>query len=209
MEANRITARSTGYLLTLIGIVTLFAIVSIIAMFAVGGIFGLLNDLANAVEAILSALLAWSLAPWLRSRAPRTSGVALAAAWVGAAIAVAGSALIIFDVTGWYLAGLYTMFGFALIGAWVFALNCAALQSGEWPRRVAQLGLLTAACMAIGFLSGLGILSGVDGPEAAPLLINVGMLGSLGWMFLYPIWCLWLGRLMLSQSATVPAAARA
>jgi hypothetical protein len=61
MEANRITARSTGYLLTLIGIVTVFAIVAIVLMFAAGGVFGLLNDTANAIEAILSALLAWRL----------------------------------------------------------------------------------------------------------------------------------------------------
>ena len=90
--------------------------------------------MCNAVEAILSAALAWSLYPWLCMHAPRLSGFALIAALVGALIAAIGSALIILDFTGWYLAGLYTMFGYALAGVWLFGLNAAALRSFSWPR---------------------------------------------------------------------------
>src|SRR5262249_59514609 len=107
-------------------VVTIFGGVTIWFIFCVDVIFGWLIDLANGGEAILSALLAWRLLPWLRSRAPRSSHFSLMAAWLGALIAVIGSALIIFDVTGWYLAGLYTMFGYALIGVWVFAVSYAA-----------------------------------------------------------------------------------
>jgi hypothetical protein len=184
----------------------LLGIVSLILFFIVGGSFGALNDLCNAVEAILSAALAWSLFSWLRSHAPRLSGFAQITALVGALIAAIGSVLIIFDVTGWYLAGLYSMFGFALVGVWLFILNITAPRSSWWPRRLAQLGLATAACMAIGFLAGPGILAGVDDTDAAPWLVNLGLLGSLGWMFLYPFWCIWLGRLLVSNSATIGVA---
>ena len=77
------------------------------------------------------------------------------------------------------------------------------LQSCSWPRRLAQLGLLTAACMAVGFLAGPGILGGVDDLDAAPWIVNSGLLGGLGWMFLYSFWRLWLGRVLVSNSATM------
>ncbi len=80
----------------------------------------------------------------------------------------------------------------------------AALRSFWLLRRLAQWGLLVAVCMAIGFLAGPGILGGVDDTEAAPWFVTVGLLGSLGWMFLYPIWSLWLGRLLVSQTVTIP-----
>jgi len=201
MNASNFPTRSIGVLALAIGGVTLIGIVLLILFFTVGGGFGTLNDLCNAVEAILSAALAWNLYPWLRLHAPRLSGFALIAASLGALIAALGSALIIFDFTGWYLAGLYTMFGFALVGMWLFVLNIAVLRSFAWPRRLAQLGLLTAVCMAVGFLAGPGIPRGMDDPDAAPWFVNLGLLGSLGWMFLYPFWSLWLGRLLVSNSA--------
>jgi hypothetical protein len=209
MAASTFPSRLIGWLAITIGAVTLLGVVSIVLLFSVGGIFGLLNDVCNGVEAILSALLAWIFYSSYRAQPARSSDFTLIAAWVGALIAVIGSALIIFDFTGWYLAGLYTMFGYALFGLWLFGLNYAALLSLPWPRRLAQLGLLTAACMAIGFLAGPGILGSVDDAEAAPWFVNVGLLGSLGWMFLYPCWCLWLGRLLVTNSRTMHVATRA
>jgi hypothetical protein len=203
MNSTNFPMRTIGWLAIAIGGVTLLGIVSLILFFTVGGPFGAFNDLCNAVEAMLSAALAWSLYPWLRSHAPRLSGFTLIAASLGALIAATGSALIIFDFTGWYLAGLYTMFGYALVGVWLFSLSYAVLRSSWWPRCLAQLGLLTAVSMAIGFLAGPGILGGVDETDAAPWFVNLGLLGSLGWMFLYPFWCLWLGRLVVSNSATI------
>jgi hypothetical protein len=204
MAASNFPSRPLGWLAIAIGAVTLLGTVSLTLFFAVGGAFGLLNDLCNGLEAILSAALAWALYPLYRAQSARLSGLALIAACVGALIAVIGSALIIFDFTGWYLAGLYTMFGYALFGVWLFGLNYAMLQSFLWPRRLAQLGLLTALCMAVGLLAGPGIPGGLDDPQAAPWFVNLGLLGSLGWMFLYPFWCLWLGRLLMSNSATPP-----
>ncbi len=202
MAASTFPSRPIGWLVIAIGAVTLLGIVSIVLFFVAGGGFGTLNDMCNGVEAILSAVLAWALHPFYRAQSARLSGLALIAACVGALVATIGSVLVIFDFTGWYLAGVYTMFGYALVGVWLFGLNYATLRSFLWPRRLAQLGLLAAACMALGFLAGPGIPGGVDNADTAPWFVNLGLLGSLGWMFLYPFWCLGLGRLLISYSAT-------
>ena len=209
MNSMNLAMRTIGWLAMAIAGVTLLGIVSLILFFTVGGGFGTLNDMCNGAEAMLSAALALSLYPWLRSHARRLSGFALIAGLVGVLIAAIGSVLIIFDFTGWYLAGLYTMFGYALVGVWLFGLNVAALRSFSRPRRLAQLGMLTGVCMAIGFLAGPGILGGMDDTDAAPWFVNLGLLGSLGWMFLYPFWCIWLGRLLVSQTMTMEVASQA
>ena len=209
MAAHMFTPRPAGWLAIAIAAVTVIGVASLMLFFMFEGIFGMLNDMCNGLEALLSAALAWQLFPWMRSHTRRLSSVALVVAWAGALIATSGSALIIFDVTGWYLAGLYTMLGYALIGVWLFGFNYAARQSYWWPRRLVRLGLLAAVCMAIGLLAGPGIFGRLDDPGAAPVFVNIGLLGSLGWMFLYPFWCLWLGRLLLSNSATMGVAAQA
>ena len=208
MTSMNFPPRTISWLAIAIGGVTLLGIASLILFFTIGGVFGLLNDMCNGLETMLSAVLAWALYPLCRARSARLAGFTLIAAFIGALIATIGSALIIFDFTGWYLAGLYTMFGYALVGVWLFGLNAAALWIFPWPRRLAQLGLLTAVCMVIGFLAGPGILSGVDDVDAAPWVVNVGFLGSLGWMFLYPCWCVWLGRLLVANNATMRIAAQ-
>src|SRR6266498_5543567 len=90
---------ASHWLAIAVGAMTLLGVVSIILFFTVGGVFGMLNDVCNGVEAILSALLVWRMHPWLRSHAPRLSRFSLIAAWVGALIASIGSALIILDFT--------------------------------------------------------------------------------------------------------------
>ena len=61
MTMRNFPSRPIGWLAITTGAVAIFAVVSLTFMFAVGGSFGLLNDLANGAEAILSALLAWRL----------------------------------------------------------------------------------------------------------------------------------------------------
>jgi hypothetical protein len=131
----------------------------------------------------------------------------LTAALVGALVAFIGSAFVIFDITGWFLAGLMNHFGFALVGLWLLGLNSLAWQADRWPRRLVRFGLASGAIMAIGLLTGPGIVGRVDEPELAPWFVNVAMaVASLGWLLLYPIWSIWLGRLLLSNRLTVQVA---
>jgi hypothetical protein len=66
------------------------------------------------------------------------------------------------------------------------------------PRRLAQFGLVISLVMALGFLTGPGILVGVDAMDSSPWCVTVGLLGGLGWFILYPFWRLWLGRVLTS-----------
>jgi hypothetical protein len=71
---------------------------------------------------------------------------------------MAGSAFVIFEITGWMLAGLMIFFGYGLVGLWLLGLNYYfAQRMDRWPRRLAQFGLVSDAIMAIGLLTGPGI----------------------------------------------------
>jgi hypothetical protein len=145
-----------------------------------------------------------------RPDSPRLGQFLLAAALVGALVAFLGSALVIFDITGWFLAGLMNFLGYALVGLWLSGLNYYyyyyyfAQRRSTWPRRLVQFGLVSGAIMAIGLLMGPGIVGGVDDPELAPWFVNGAMaVASLGWLLLYPIWSIWLGRLLLTNRLSV------
>ena len=47
---------------------------------------------------------------------------AVGVAGLGAAVAIAGSALVTLDTTGWFLGGNVSSLGFAGVGAWLIAL---------------------------------------------------------------------------------------
>src|SRR5512138_1379063 len=106
------------------------------------GPFGTLNDLCVALGGILSGVLAWMLYRAHHTYAPRAGGVARVLALAGAMIAPLGSLLVIADVTGWFLAGLVTTFGYALIGLWLLCINISALGWPDYPRRLAIFGIV-------------------------------------------------------------------
>lgn len=188
-----------------LGGVTLLGVVLLISFFTFGSFFGTLNDLCVAIEAILCASVAWIFYPAHRVRSPRFSQFTLISALVvGALVVFVGSALVICDITGWFLAGLMNHFGYTLVGLWLLGLNYYFAQRRRtWPRRLVRFGLITGAIMAIGLLTGPGIVGRVDDPGLAPWFVNVGQLGSLGWLLLYPIWSIWLDHLLLSKRLAV------
>jgi hypothetical protein len=63
-------------------------------------------------------------------------------------------------------------FGFGLIGVWLVILNFQAIQTKAWPTHIIGLGFFTGILMMIGLL---------------------GSPAALGFVFLYPIWCILLG----------------
>jgi hypothetical protein len=205
MTANNLPSRTLGWVAIAIGGVTLIGVVSLILFFTIGAFFGTLSDLCIALEAVLSALLAWMLYPAHRTYSPRLSRFLLTAVLVGSLVAFIGSAFVIFDITGWFLAGLMNFFGYALVGLWLLGLNYYFVQRRDirWPPRFVQLGLVSGAIMAIGLLTGPGIVGRVDDPELAPWFVSGAQVASLGWLLLYPIWSIWLGRLFLTNRLAV------
>jgi hypothetical protein len=179
-----------------VGVVSLIGLVLLILFFTVGQPFGTLNDVFIGLAAILSALLAWMLYPLHHVNAPTLSLFALIAAILGALIVAAGAILVIFGVKGWFLAGLFMMSGNALMGVWLLLLNATIQPNLPWPRDLVLFGVIAGVIMAVGLLTSPGIFSGMDDMQSAPWFVNVGQVSALGWLLLYPIWCIWLGRLL-------------
>ncbi len=175
-----------------------------------GGPFGTLNDLCVAIGGILSGVLVWMLYPMHRSYTPRASWFALASGLIGACLAPFGSSLVIFNITGWFLAGLVTTFGYALIGLWLLGLNNSALRWPAFPRGLAQFGIVAGGVMVIGILAAPGILARTDAMESAQWFVLAALfIGGLGWNILYTIWCIRLGRRLLSKRLELQVATTA
>jgi hypothetical protein len=154
-----------------VAVVDGLAVALLIVFFAAGEPFGTLNDVLNALVGVLSAVLAgvWPARPLGRA-------VALA----GGIVMVAGSVLVIFDVTGYFLAGLVSAVGAALIGVWVVMASTGA----------SRLGVVAGVVMLTGLLAVPGVLTRVDDQDAAPWYVVAGQVSWLGTYLLYPIWCL-------------------
>jgi hypothetical protein len=175
------------------GISGLLALVLLILFFTIGGPFGTLNDIFNAMTGILSGFLAWSL-----SHQFKAGRISFMFALIGALAVALGSVLVIFEITGWYLAGLYTSAGYALIGFWLLALISSVRRIDPWPHRLVNWGLISGVIMALGLLTIPGIINRIDAWEMGPWYINyVGQLGSIGYLLLYPLWCILVGRSFL------------
>lgn len=170
----------------------------LIFLFAVGQPFGTLNDICIAAAAILSGVLAWVLYSQYPGPLPSWSKVALIVAGVGALVVVIGSVLVISGITSWYLAGLFMVAGNALIGLWLLELNYSALQGSSWSRELAIFGMITGAIMLLGLAAFPGIFNRIDAWDAAPWYVNyIGQVSALGYLVLYPVWCILLGRTLL------------
>jgi hypothetical protein len=172
-------------------VVDLLAVLSLIIFFVAGGPFGFINDVANGLLGLLSLALAWL---WVQDRRSGWSTLAVAAVALGAIVMVIGSVLIIFDITGWYRAGLVSSVGSALIGIWLLIENRLHRHAPELPRGLIILGTTTAIFMIIGWLAMAGVTTRIDDPQLAPWYVNAGFLNWLGTYRLYPVWCLWLSR---------------
>ena len=193
MTTRNFSSFMIGLLAIITGIVGLLALVLLILFFIVSGPFGTLNDICNGLTGILSGILAWNLSAKFHVRP-----IFFMLALIGTLAIALGSVLIIFDITGWYLAGLYTSAGYALIGLWLVALNYWVRQINPWPHGLINFGLIIGVMMALGLLTIPGIVNRVDSWELGPWYINyIGQVGSVAYLLLYPIWCILVGRRLL------------
>lgn len=161
--ASEVRIRGTARAIALVAPVSL---VCLVAFFALGGWFGKANDLANALLGVLCGLLAVQVGRPL---------VAL----IGAVGAVLGTALVLSDTTGYYLAGLVSACGFALVGVWLLA-------TPGLPAR--RLAVVAGGWMAIGLVAGIGIVQGQDDQDTAPWWLLASGLAWGGTYLALPWW---------------------
>lgn len=163
-----------------VGVVAILSAVSLALFFAVQGPFGLINDVLNGVLAILAGALAWTISG---------SAALVYVAFLGAVIAVAGSVLVITGITGFFLAGLVSSAGFALIGAWLLWYSWA--MSGTSALR--WLGVAAGALMVVGIVVLPAIAMRLDDMNKAPAWVWVGFVSWLGIYVGLPAWSIWFG----------------
>lgn len=189
---NNLNSKTLGRFLLSIGIVAVLAFLFLIIFF-VGYfnnitslyIFGSLNDILGSLVAILSAVLATTL---IFSQSKRWIWLNLIGAiltWTGAFIVTLDSlmagniipkntAAILRIAHGFppLLTNHNQAFGFGLIGVWLVMVIVQAVQIKSWPDHLIGLGLFAGILMMIGL---------------------AGSNGALGFVFIYPVWCIWLG----------------
>jgi hypothetical protein len=178
----------------------LLGMISIGLFFTIGGRFGTLNDIFNGILAIMSSLLAWTLYSYFQKLAMPMSIVFLILAFIGTLFAIVGSVLVIFGFTGWYLAGIYTSAGFALLAFWLFGLSYAAFQNHFIPQNLVIYGMITSVIMAFGFAAIPGMIRSMDIQQYFPFTIaSLWQVTFLGVYILYPAWCIWLSRVLMPK----------
>jgi len=180
-----------GVLLLSIGIVAVLAFIFLILFFVgyfndVPSIlfFGPLNDIFGALEAILTAILAVFVLAYQGRRWFLLNSIGVVLSWMGASIItfdslIAGRLISVNSV--WALKTKYDFpplltthdlhFGFGLIGIWLLLLNVQAMQAKAWQSYL----------IGFGFLIGIIMIFGLAGNS------------PLGFVILYPIWCIWVG----------------
>ena len=160
--------------------------------------FGRFGDGVSVLTSVLTAGLSMLLFPEHYSREPQLAWMAFSLALLGSFLAAFGSVLAATGAASWFLAQLYVATGYGFLGIWLVILNISARAVNTFPHRAVSIGLLAGAVMALGITAIPGILGGGDSEASAPWLSRyVGRAGTLGWLVLYPLWCIWLGLLRL------------
>jgi len=199
MTSSTFSPSVLGWTAIATGLAAILAVITLTLMATVNPFFGTVNDVFNAIIGILSVILAWMFYAEHHAKSPLMSQIALTLAVVGAIFTIIGSILIIFNFTDFVLAGWYTGVGNALIGLWL-AIFCYSLLSGDaLPHNLVIFGIVVGAFMAIGLLGIPGIFAGIDSMESMPWYLYVAFFGWLGIYILFPIWAIWLGRILLPK----------
>jgi len=199
MTTSTFSPSVVGWTAIATGVIAILAVIFLTLMATVNSSFGKVNDVFNSLIGISSVVLAWMLYAEHHARSPLMSQIGLFLAVVGVIFTIIGSVLIIFGYTDFVLAGWYTGIGNALIGLWLAAFCYSMLGSGALPHNQVVFGIIVGAFMAVGLIGIPGIFAGIDSMESMPWYLYVAFFGYLGTYILYPIWTIWVGRILLAK----------
>jgi hypothetical protein len=169
------------------------ALVCLILLYVVGGVFGTVNDWANALVGWWVLLLAVLVRREDGGGWP--ANAAVGAATAGAVGLTWGTWLVVTDTTGFYLAGLVSTLGLAGVGAWMVLAHKASGAVGLLGTGPAQLGRVVGWLLVGGALALPGVLTGVDDFAEAQWHSYVAQASAwLGAYVLLPAWSVRLAR---------------
>jgi len=85
-----------------------------------------------------------------------------------------------------------------MIGLWLLGLSYSALRENSLPHGLVIFGLISGVILAFGLVTIPGIFRGIDTQEYELTMFNyIWWVSSLGYLALYPTWCILLGRILL------------
>lgn len=187
-------SRYAGWSAFLSGVATVLGIATLIAFFAVGEPFGTLNDILSIVIALSIIVILFGLDRLHRSVAPIVSLVVLIIGVIAMLVAVVFQTLLIFRVIEFAQTAVIVPLAFGVFGAALMIYNYLSLADQLLPGRLAILGMIAGA----GYV--LVITGFLLDPEGGHLLTTIGgLITVIG----YPIWAIWLGRVLLSRKLTL------
>ena len=191
--------RYAGWSAYVSAVATILGFVFIVIFFAIGQPFGTLNDFFGSVILALSMMpVAVALHQILRSRTTNLSRLAL---FIGlgamAVFAFASTAVILhtFGIvtfveprpgTGPFGLDLYAP---GVIGVWLLLIGYLSIRHASFPKRLGWMGVIAGAGYVVSILG-----FALGGPEH-PLVAVGGLAGAIA----YPIWAIWLGRVLMSS----------
>ena len=173
--------------------VSLASVASLVVFFVVGGPFGLLNDIGNALIGVLCALVAMSIAGqgggWL----------GVVAAVLGAAVSAWGSWLVVSGATGFVFAGFVSTIGFGLIGIWLALVAWSPLVD-DWSDLLRGLARVAAVAMLAGGLAAVpAAVLRIDAYDQLPAWLWTFSLAWLGTYVILPVVAFGLGRRLIGS----------
>lgn len=169
------------------------AVVCLTLLYVVGGVFGTVNDWANALAGCWALLLAVLVRREDDGGWPANAAVGAAAA--GAVGLTWGTWLVVTETTGFYLAGLVSTLGLASLGAWMLLAHRASGADGLLGAGPARLGRVVGWLMVGGLLALPGALAGVD--DFADARWHSYLAEASAWLGAYvllPVWSVRLAR---------------
>lgn len=184
---NDFSPQLTQQLGAAIAITAVLSVLTLILLYAGIPFLGPINDLITAVGGILIAGLALQFHPLLREQIPGLALVLLLIAWAGAALIAVNAVLVAFGQMDWMLGGMYTAYGYALIGAWLLGILLTLREQPPMDQRLVRLGLIGGTAMLFGFLAG-PLLAGRLEMTFKPLAWVAYAAAGVGFV-IFPIWC--------------------
>jgi MFS family permease len=177
----------THQLAIAIAIAAIASVITLILLYAGIPFFGPVNDLINALSAILIVIFMWQFHVILEEKNAALAVLIQLAALVGGVLISGNSVLVAFGEMEWKTGGMYTAIGYALIGLWLVGMLLVLKDQAFLNSGLVTLGLVAGVCLLFGFLAG-PLLAEKLTKVFTPVVWIAYVATGAGWI-LFPIWC--------------------